>query len=253
MKKLWTLFKYDAYKLVVSPSTYAIAMIFATFIGAIFISLLREYMVAEQDVPFVQMFFRYCWLSTCMAVALITMRSFSEEYKSCTFQSLFSVPVQLWQVVLAKFFAAYLFLLVLWLCTLPLFAAVGTSCGSALLEAAFASKFSIIGGLLFTALSGLFFIAIGIFASSLTENQMISSMVTFCILVPFFVYGHIWGNRSKFYSLDPWGTFSESLSVFSQMDDFCNGVLDSRAIVFYLSSCALALCLSAIAVQRKLN
>ena len=67
MKKFWTLFKYETHKLVVSPSTYTIAMIFTIFIGAIFISLLKEYMVAEQDIPFAQMFFRCCWLSTSMA------------------------------------------------------------------------------------------------------------------------------------------------------------------------------------------
>jgi ABC-2 type transport system permease protein len=253
MKNVWTLFSYEIYRLIVSPSTYVISLIFSTSLVAIFIFLLLEYSLVEQDIPFVQMFFRCCWLSMCAASALITMRSFSEEYRSGTFQSLMATPISPMEVVLSKFFAAYLLLVFLWLCTLPLLASVGINGASMFHDCAFRSAFSIAGGISFMALSGLFFVAIGIFASSLTENQVVASMVTFCILVPFFIQGHILGNGPVLSNLRLLDSFSEAVNAFSQLDNFCNGVIDSRAPVFYISSCAAALCLSSVAVHGKLN
>ncbi|MDR3143997.1 MAG: ABC transporter permease [Puniceicoccales bacterium] len=253
MKNIWTLFKYETYRLIVSPSTHVISLIFSLSLVAIFAFLLREYTVCEQDVPFAHMFFRYCWLSMCAAAALITMRSFSEEYRSGTFQSLFSAPIAPIEAVLSKFFATYLLLISLWLCTLPLLASVGIHVGSVFYDAAFAAPFNIVGGISFMALSGLLFVAVGIFSSSLTENQVIASMATFCILVPFFINGHVLGNGSKISNFRLFDSFSEAINAFVQLDNFCSGVIDSRAVVFYVSSSVAVLCMSAVAVRRKLN
>ncbi|MDR0693227.1 MAG: ABC transporter permease [Puniceicoccales bacterium] len=93
MKKFYTLLRYEVYKLMVSPATYVIALIFTLSIGGTFASLLYDYMKFEQGVPLVQMFSRCFWLPTCIVVPLLSTRSFSEEYKCGTFQNLFSVPV----------------------------------------------------------------------------------------------------------------------------------------------------------------
>jgi ABC-2 type transport system permease protein len=252
MKKFSILLKYESHKLIVSPSTYILSLIFMLSVAAIFLSLLWEYSAAEQDVPFAQSFFRYCWLSCCAAIALITMRSFPDEYKSGTLQSLFSVRVSSYSVVLAKFCTTYVWFMVLWLCASSMFA-IALSGNLIPYEAAFASEYSIAGGLLFTALTSLFFVAIGIFASSLTENQVVASVLTLCILISIFIVGHIWCQRSQIVNLTPFGAYSESLSIFAQLDNFCNGIFDSRVAVFYLSSCFLTLYLSAFAVQRRLS
>jgi ABC-2 type transport system permease protein len=181
------------------------------------------------------------------------MRSFSEEYKNGTFQSIFSIPISYSQVVLAKFFAVYIMFVLLWACSLFLFLAIGLNPGSIIREAAFASQFNISGGLLFISLVGMFFVAIGIFTSALTENQIVSCMLTFFVLLTTFIGGQFLADSSELSNLSLFGTYHESLNIFSQLDNFCNGVIDSRIIVFYLSSCALTLCFGTIAVQKKLT
>jgi ABC-2 type transport system permease protein len=99
----------------------------------------------------------------------------------------------------------------------------------------------------------LLFVAIGIFASSLTENQIVSCMLTFFILLTLFICGQFFANRSQISNLTLYGTYLESLNIFSQLDNFCNGVFDSRIIVFYVSTSKLIFCFSTVAVQRKLN
>jgi ABC-2 type transport system permease protein len=99
----------------------------------------------------------------------------------------------------------------------------------------------------------LLFVAIGIFASSLTENQIVSCMVTFFILLTMFVGEQFFANRSQMTNLNLYGTYQESLNIFSQLDKFCNGVFDTRIVVFYLSTYILTLCISTVVVQKKLN
>ncbi|MDR1413659.1 MAG: ABC transporter permease [Puniceicoccales bacterium] len=253
MRNFWALFKYEAHRLIVSPSTYVIALIFSLSICAIFMLLLSGYSMEEQSVPFAQMFFRCFFLPTIVIVPLISMGSFSEEYKNGIFQSLFSVAVSQAEVVLAKFVSAYLMFMILWLSSLFLFLAVGMESKTILREAAFAMKFNISGGLLLIGLVGTFFISIGILSSSLTENQIISCMVTFFILMTLFIGGEALADNSRISNLNLFGTYSESLKIFSQVDNFCNGIVDSRTVVFYLSSSVLALCASVIAVQRKIK
>ncbi|MDR2779124.1 MAG: ABC transporter permease [Puniceicoccales bacterium] len=253
MKKFYTLLKYEIYKLMVSPATYIIALIFMLSIGGIFAFLLYDYIKFEQDVPLVQMFYRCFWLPTCIIVPLLSMRSFSEEYKYGTFHSLFSVPISCAEVVLAKFLATYGMFIFLWLCSWSLFLAVGFKSGSIVHEIAFASQFNIGGGLLFIAITGLLFVAIGIFASSLTENQIVSCTLTFFLLLVLFIGGQFFADRSQISNLNLYGTYQESLNIFSQLDNFCNGVFDTRLVVFYLSTCKLTLCFSAAAVQEKIS
>ncbi|MDR0693226.1 MAG: hypothetical protein LBF49_01475 [Puniceicoccales bacterium] len=141
----------------------------------------------------------------------------------------------------------------LWLCSLSIFLAVGARAESIVRELAFASPFNVGGGLLFIAITGLLFVAIGIFASSLTENQIVSCMVTFFILFTLFIGGQFLADRSRITNLSLYGTYQESLNIFSQLDNFCNGVFDTRIVVFYLSTCVLTLCFSTVVVQKKLN
>jgi ABC-2 type transport system permease protein len=251
MRNFYTLFKYEMHKLLVMPSTYVVFAIFATSIGAIFALLLYNYVKFEQDVPFIQMFFRCFWLPTCVIVPLMSMGSFSEEYKSGTFQSLFSTTASPGEVVLVKFSVLYLAFVALWLCSLLVVMSADVS--SFADGHAFASEFNVVGGLLFICLVSVFFIGVGVFSSSLTENQIVSCMATFFILIGVFVGGQFLANGAKISNLSLAETYRESLGIFLQLDNFCEGVIDSRVVVFYLSLGALALCLSPVAVQRKLN
>ena len=147
------------------------------------------------------------WFYFLFIFPLITMRSLAEEEKTGTLESLLTAPVKTWQVVLGKYFSAYVFYIILWLPMLlyPLLAdwsnlivqwAYGYDAGMALPYrlADWAGAYAIL------LLIGAWFTSIGIFASSLTGSQIISGIITIGLLVLIFFMGLIpvvWGNSPR--------------------------------------------------------
>ena len=251
MKNFTVLLKYELHRLMVSSSTYIFSLMFACL--TIFISafLLDNFVKFDQDVPFVHMFFRSFWLPVSIVVSLITMRTMSESYKSGYFQSLFTTPISYGSVVLSKFLSVYLFYIFLWSFAIASLVIIGDTLGTALIDQSFVGKFNVFGGLFFYFLTGLFFVAVGILASSITENQVISGMTTFFVLLLFFVGGLFLDRSQKIISWD--NSYLEPLNAFSQLDGFCAGVFDTRTIIFYLTSCVLLLFLSKMAIRLKIG
>jgi ABC-2 type transport system permease protein len=95
-------------------------------------------------------------------------------------------------------------------------------------------------------LLGTAFIAAGIFASSLTENQIIAAMTTFGILLLFWVIG--WSADTVGGTA---GRVLSHLSLIEHFDNFGKGVLDTRDVVYYLSFIALALFLSLRSLEAR--
>ena len=219
MRKFYALLKYELYRWLVSPSTYVLFTIFCVSLLAIFALLLEDYTIHNQSMPFAQMFYMCFWLPTLIVVPALTMRSFSEDYKNEIIQSVFSTPISVPQVILAKFFSAYM-------------------------------NYNIFGSSLFIAIVGMFFVSIGIFASSMSKNQLVSSMTTFFLLLVLFIGGQIFSNRTKLSNVGFLESSSGTLSIFHQLSDFCNGVFDFRIITLHISSCILILCLTCIFVKR---
>jgi ABC-2 type transport system permease protein len=153
---------------------------------------------------------------------LITMALFSEEKKRGTIELLLTAPITDVQVVLGKFLAAALFYALL--------------LASTLIEVAILFIYSqpaigpILTGYLGMLLYGLSFLAIGMFISTLTENQIIASVLTFAfVLMLFLIEGTA---RTAGPTLSAVLTY---LSVFEHLSDFLGGVISTSHIIFYLS------------------
>ena len=84
-------------------------------------------------------------------------------------------------------------------------------------------------GYLGFALLGASFISIGIFASALAENQIISAMVSFGILILFWIIGWI-----KFALDNPLGELISKSSLFERYSDFLKGVVDSSNVIYFV-------------------
>ena len=149
--------------------------------GAFFWFLLTAIMDAnykEQSVMQIYFTWPLFWLLLIGQVPLITMRVFSEEFKLGTIEMLLTAPVREWDVVLAKFFGALTFFLVLWLpialdlCLLQIFSnpeppvywsQIGLT----------ALTMTLVGG---------FYVSLGVFTSVLTKNQIIAAVLCFAFL-----------------------------------------------------------------------
>src|SRR5207244_4027654 len=159
------------------------------------------------------------------------MRLFAEERRAGTIELLLTYPVRDGAVLMGKYLAALALYALMLVCTLLYpgilfyFARVDPGpVGTAYL------------GLI---LLGATFLAVGVFASSLTENQIVASIVTFGILLMFWVIG--W---SADYVGGAWGKVLSDLSIIEHFDSFAKGVLDTKDIVYYLSFIVLALFLT---------
>ncbi len=236
--------------LLVSPSTYIAAVTFLAFMGFIFAGILAEYSTVPQENSPAVAFFELFWVPVIFIVPLLTMKSISEERRLGTLETLLTTPISTGEVVMGKYGAAYLLYISLWSATGGLFYILHRfTQDSFLLDLG-----PLIGGYLFIVVSGLLFVAIGIFASSLSRNQAVAGIFGVVML-----FGLIIGTQllSGLATLDL-ESFSvvksgvEYLQIFRHLDDFSRGIVDSRQLLFYVSGACLTLVLSVLGLEAKL-
>lgn len=188
----------------------------------------------------------FFWLIVLLATPVITMRLFAQEKYSGTFETLMTTPVGDLQVVAAKFSAALGFYLVMWLPLLACLFIVRHFTHQAGLDP------GTVGGMfLGIFLVGGLFLSLGCFASALTRSQMAAAMIAFVLGVGLFSFGYL--ARAIPAGAPQWQSqLIAYFGLFDQMDDFARGVVDTRAVVFYLSAafCFLFLTLRVIESRR---
>src|SRR5438477_6982987 len=124
MSKFLTLLGREVKSFFYSPIAYVVMFFFLLITGFNFyigVSLLNR---GPTEVTVIEAFFNTVlfWIAYLLIFPLITMRTFAEEFKMGTIETLMTAPIRDWQVVLAKFFGAVIFYVVLWLPTLLYFA-----------------------------------------------------------------------------------------------------------------------------------
>ena len=185
-------------------------------------------------------YFTFMLLFSAIILPILTMKSFSEERKMRTEQLLMTSPVSITGVVVGKFLASYvmfagalLFSSLYFLLLLP-YAEVKLAL--------------LIGNVLAMLLVGLVFISIGLFVSSLTENQLTAAVGTMAIILAFLAVGLI----SSLLPTEYWLRFLlDSLSVFTRFQGFTNGYFDFASIIYYISVGAIFLYLTVRIYDRK--
>jgi ABC-2 type transport system permease protein len=173
------------------------------------------------------------------------MRLFAEEFKLGTIEPLTTVPVRDWQIVLAKFFGALVFYIILWIPTLLYFAIFLKVTN----EPAAHSVGAYAGSYLMLLLLGMFYLSIGCLTSVLTRNQIIAAIISFCAITLLFFLGLV-----QFILLDVSSATRDLLGYFSaieHMGTFSRGVIDTRPIVLYVSMTIVMLTLTHQALQSR--
>lgn len=173
-----------------------------------------------------------------LMMPILTMRLFAEEKKTGTIELLLTYPVRDVEVLLGKYAAA----LTLFLAMLSLTAFYpGLVAYFARLEPG-----PILAGYLGLALMGVTFLAIGILASSLTENQIVASVATFGVLLVFWAIG--WSAN---FAGPVWGKLLSHLSLLEHFGSFSKGVIDTKDVIYYLNFTILALFLTLRSLESK--
>ena len=208
-------------------------------------------------------YFTYMIFAFIILIPLLTMRSFAEERTMRTEQMLLTAPVSITGMVLGKYLAALTMFVgtVLISCInfIPLYIIAGEekSAVSATANPIIGPSTSVIvGSLIGIILLGAAFIAIGVFISSLTENQLSAAISTIGVIVFMVIIGLVnqigseeEGNRliSNYavrFVLD-W------ISVLSRFSDFGYGMLDFSALLYYVSLAAIFLFLTVRIYEKR--
>lgn len=250
MRHFFTILSHEIRTLLFAPSTYIAAVLFLSVMGFIFAGILDDYNRAPQETPPAVMFFKFFIVPVFFMVPLLTMKSLAEERRLGTLETLLTTPVSTGEVVLGKFGAAYLLYLLMW----------GSTYGFHFLleryarDARFLDPGPLVGGYVFVAVSGLLFIALGIFASSLARSQAVAGILCFSLLFALIVGFNYLGTVTALNDelLLPVKVTVDSLQVFHHLEDFTNGVVDTRQVFFYVTGAVLALIFSILGVEAKI-
>lgn len=251
MRHFLTILAHEIRMLLVSPSTYIAAVLFLIIMGYMFaVPVLGDYTSAPQDASPATVFFNLFWVPVLFMVPLLTMKSIAEERRLGTLETLLTTPVSTVEVILGKFGAAYFLYLSLWGLTVGFFLLLNHFARDARLL----DPGPLIGGYLFIAVSGLLFVALGIFASSLSRNQAVAGILCFTLLMGLCI-GPATLTRSDLIDhdlLSPIKGVIEYSHVLRHLEDFTRGIIDARQLIFYLSGAVLALIFSILGVEAKL-
>src|SRR5215203_2434241 len=187
MRKFWTLLTREVRSYFYSPIAYIVMIFFLIISGIDFyfqVSFMnqRQVQYTIQEAFFNSVFF---WFAFVLIFPLITMRLFAEEFKLGTIEPLMTAPVRDWQVVLAKFFGALVFYIVLWVPTLLYFAIFQ----AVTKQSAANSNGAYFGAYLMLLLLGMFYLSVGCLASVLTKNQIVAAIISFCAITLHFFSG----------------------------------------------------------------
>ncbi|MEM6885177.1 MAG: ABC transporter permease subunit [Verrucomicrobiota bacterium] len=219
-----------------SPMAYVIFLCYTLIIGYIFYTNIQEMEIAPRFSAFQIFFSSWFWICMFVVVPLITMRTYSDEYKTGTIELLLTAPVGDWDVVMSKFFATFVFYITLWAPTATyMFVFQWVSGGQLSLKVP-----ELMLCYLLVCILGSFFVSFGMFTSSLTKNQALSAFLTFCGMLTLFFIG-LMSLRMPDSKFTP---FIEYISCIQHMSNFIFGIFDSRPLVFYLSGTALFLALT---------
>lgn len=250
MKHFTTILNHEIRMLLVSSSTYIAAVLFLAFMGFIFSGVLESYSSSAQETSPAAVFFQLFWLPVWFMVPLLTMKCLAEERRLGTLETLLTAPVSTTEVVLGKYFAAYFLYILLWGSTGGFFYILHKFAG----DARFIDMGPLLGGYLFIAVSGLLYVALGVFASSLTRNQAVAGIFAFVLLFAITI-GLRFVSTMEVLNLESMQSLKAAVDytlVFHHLEDFTRGIVDTRQLLFYVSGTVLALIFSILGVEAKL-
>lgn len=189
-------------------------------------------------------------------IPAITMRSFAEEKKTGTIELLYTRPIGDWNIILGKYFAACLLLLFALLPTLLYFYSVyelslveiqDKKTGVVILKNTM-DVAGVAGSYIALLLLGMTFTAIGIFASSITKDQIVAFVLA--VFLCFVLYFGFEG-LSRVDETADWTYFVKQIGIDFHYTALSKGLIDSRNIIYFVSSITLMLFSTKVVLESR--
>jgi ABC-2 type transport system permease protein len=233
VRNVWAVATRELRSYFLSPLAYVIIALFVALAGYLFALILANGRQASlsglvQNVSVLYLFI----------VPAISMRLLAEEQRTGTVELLLTNPVQEWEIVTGKYLASILLVLVMLGLTLlfPLFLFIFGSPDAG----------PMISGYLGIFLQAAAFLSVGLWASSLTQNQIVAALIAFAALLVLWLsdsLGQFLGGTV--------GQIVSYVSVINHFQEFPQGVIESKDVIYYLTLVAAGIVLSTLSLQSR--
>lgn len=218
-----------------SPVAYVVAAVFLVASGYLFMS---NTLIEGGEASMRMMMNSMAWLLV-FAIPMLTMRLLADEFATGTIETLMTAPVTDVEVVLGKFLGALVFYLALLLTTV-VHAYLVFRYGAQDLGV-------VIYGYIGLILLGAAYVAVGLFASSLTRYQLVAALIGMGLLAAFTVVV----DTLATYQGGQWRVVLSYVNVLHHFQDFSKGIFDTKALVFFISTTLFFLFLSVRVLESK--
>lgn len=233
MNNILTIFKKELKSYFYSPVAYIVIVVFLIITGWFFTSGLFVAGVISmrsvfEIIPFIFLFF----------IPAISMRTFSEEKKAGTIELLLTKPITDFEIVIGKFLSTF-----------------GLAALTILPTVIYVASLKMLGpidiGSIFSAYIGLLlmsgiYIGIGIFASSLTENQVVAFIISFLMIFVLFMM-----NKILMFIPAPIVPIVEYISSDYHFSSITRGVIDTKDLIYYFSGIYIMLLLTKTSLEAR--
>jgi ABC-2 type transport system permease protein len=231
MQKFLTLVRRELSSYFSSFAGYVIIAAVLFLLGLSFNDLLFKLNQEPTDIPITEGFFImfYFWIIFLLTAPVMTIRTFALEKFSGTYETLMTSPVGDLQVVLAKFTGALIFFSLTWLPLLAYLLIVRSYSND---PAGFDPRV-VASTFLGILLIGAVYMALGCFASALTRSQIVAAMLSYALGLTLFLL-----SLRALAAAPPSGwtvRIYSYIAMIEHLEQFARGVIDTRALVYYLS------------------
>lgn len=233
MSNVGTIFRRETRSFFNSATAYVVIVVFLGILGwfhtnNMFLANVASLRLMFEIAPAIFLF----------VIPAITMRLLSEERKTGTIELLTTKPLHDWEIVLGKFLAAWVLVGAALLPTLVYYVTMA-SLGNI-------DNGPVIGGYLGLFLMAGVYVAVGLLASSLTDNQVVAFIIGFVFVFALFML-----DKVLFYVPEWLTSVVEFLGIDYHFSNIARGVIDSRDIVYFLSMLGFALYLTTVSLARR--
>ena len=237
MNKIWIITRRELASFFDSLIAYVIIIMFLGFTG--FFTWLTGNNVFLMGQANLQVFFQIGFWTLFFFILALTMKMLAEETRSGTIELLSTKAISDWEIVTGKFLACLLLVVIALTCTIPYYVTV-SQLGSV-------DHGAIIGGYLGLILLTAGYVSIGLFASSITNNQIVAFLIALLIGIFFQLLFDIMGFTLR----GSVGNILNYLSMRNHFDSLSRGVIDSRDLIYFFSVIVIGLTFSQAMLSKR--
>lgn len=237
MKQIWIICKRELNSFFDSLMAYVMLIAFLGFTGLFTWLYLAD--IFFRNEASLQVFFSISYWTLFFFIPALTMGQLAEENRSGTIELLLTKPVRDRQVIVGKFLSTLLLIAIALACTIPYYITVA-NLGPI-------DHGAVISGYLGLLLMSATYVSIGIFASSISNNQIVGFLLAIFIGIFFhWVFGMLAAGISGFF-----GELLNFLSTQTHFDSISRGVVDSKDLIYFLSLITISLVATEGVLSKK--